>query len=249
MTWVRTAWLLAALAYSLVASSAIADDVGPRFEPTECWFSKRVGAVDCGYLVVPANRRKADGKTVRVAIAMLKSGLGFQSSDPVVIVGGGPGYPIGLTDEGMAEWRRQIRRTPAFQQRTVILVEQRGVGRSAPNLECPELAELATNEGYLLAGTDTSKDEIAATIACRDRLLRDGVDLAGYSGIEFAADLADLRHAIGYDSWNLIGTSYGTRIALTAMRDHPEGLRAVVLNSVSPLEVPFLETTGARPSE
>jgi len=250
MTGAKTARLLAALACSLVASPTIADDAVPRFEPAECWFAKPAGAVDCGFLVVPANRRKADGKTVRVAVATFRTTLGVQYPDPVVIVGGGPGYPIGLTDEGLVEWRKQIRRTPAFQQRNVILVEQRGVGRSEPSLNCDEIDAVGASTEYLLADGNTSgKDDIAAMVACSDRLLRDGVDLAGYSGIEFAADLADLRRAIGYDAWNLVGTSYGSRIALTVMRDHPEGLRAVVLNSVYPLEAQFLENywgTAAR---
>jgi pimeloyl-ACP methyl ester carboxylesterase len=242
MTRAKAGWLVAAVVCTLVVASAKADEVIPRFESAKCWFSKPAGAVDCGYLIVPANRRKADGKTVRVAVATVRPTLGVRYPDPVVIVGGGPGYPIGLTDAGLVEWRKQIRRTPAFQQRDVILVEQRGVGRSEPSLDCDELDALGASAEYLLTNSDTSaKEEIAAAIACSDRLLRDGVDLAGYSGIEFAADLADLRRAIGYDAWNLVGTSYGSRIALTVMRDHPEGLRAVVLNSVYPLEVQFLE--------
>ena len=47
----------------------------------------------------------------------------------------------------------------------------------------------------------------------------------------------DLRLALGYDQWNLYGVSYGTRLALTVMRDYPQGVRSVVLDSVYPLQV------------
>ncbi|MBN1967478.1 MAG: alpha/beta fold hydrolase, partial [Anaerolineae bacterium] len=41
--------------------------------------------------------------------------------------------------------------------------------------------------------------------------------------------------ALGYEEWNLYGISYGTRLALAVMRDHPEGVRSVVLDSTYPL--------------
>jgi pimeloyl-ACP methyl ester carboxylesterase len=51
--------------------------------------------------------------------------------------------------------------------------------------------------------------------------------------------LEALRLALGYDQWNLYGISYGTRLALTAMRDYPAGIRSVILDSVYPPEVGF----------
>ena len=57
-----------------------------------------------------------------------------------------------------------------------------------------------------------------------------------------AADLADLRRTFGYSRWNLFGGSYGTRLALTVMRDHPDGLRAVILDSVLPVHGRPFET-------
>jgi pimeloyl-ACP methyl ester carboxylesterase len=71
---------------------------------------------------------------------------------------------------------------------------------------------------------------------CRDRLLSQGIDLNMYNSRESAADVADLRIALGYSQVNLYGDSYGTRLALTVLRDHPEGVRSVVLDSVYPPE-------------
>jgi pimeloyl-ACP methyl ester carboxylesterase len=72
---------------------------------------------------------------------------------------------------------------------------------------------------------------------CRDRLLGQGVDLSAYHSAASAADLNDLRLALGYDRLNLYAISYGTRLALTLMRDRPESVRSAVLDSVYPLQV------------
>ena len=62
---------------------------------------------------------------------------------------------------------------------------------------------------------------------------RKGSTSARYTSAESAADLVDLRAALGYDAWNLYGVSYGSRLAMTMMRDHPEGLRSVILDGAA----------------
>ena len=59
-------------------------------------------------------------------------------------------------------------------------------------------------------------------------------NLSAYNSAESAADFADLRKVLGFDVWNVYGTSYGSYVAQTLMRDHPEGIRSVVLDLVSP---------------
>lgn len=76
-----------------------------------------------------------------------------------------------------------------------------------------------------------------AYAACRARLVASGVDLDQYDSGTSAADIADLRRALGISSWNLFGVSYGTTLALTTMRAHPEGVRSAVIDSVYPLTV------------
>src|SRR5262249_29867789 len=51
-----------------------------------------------------------------------------------------------------------------------------------------------------------------------------------------AADVNDIRLALGYDKIDLYGVSYGTRLALTVMRDFPDILRSVVLDSTVPVQ-------------
>ena len=75
---------------------------------------------------------------------------------------------------------------------------------------------------------------MAATEACHRELAATGADLSAYNSTESAADFADLRKVLGIAVWNVYGTSYGSYLAQTLMRDHPEGIRSVVLDSVLP---------------
>ena len=80
----------------------------------------------------------------------------------------------------------------------------------------------------------TKRAHLAATEACHRELAATGADLSAYNSTESAADFADLRKVLGIEAWNVYGTSYGSYLAQTLMRDHPEGIRSVVLDSVLP---------------
>src|SRR5690606_30365469 len=71
---------------------------------------------------------------------------------------------------------------------------------------------------------------------CRERLVDEGIDFSNFDSEASAADLRDLRQALGYPQWNLYGLSYGSRLALTAMRADPQGIRSVVLDAAYPVE-------------
>ena len=51
--------------------------------------------------------------------------------------------------------------------------------------------------------------------------------------------------ALGYDKVNLLGISYGTRLAVTVMRDFPEGIRSVILDSTYTPDVNLLAESPA----
>jgi pimeloyl-ACP methyl ester carboxylesterase len=48
-----------------------------------------------------------------------------------------------------------------------------------------------------------------------------------------------LAEALGHDSYNLYGISYGTRLGLEVLRQKPDGLRSLLIDSVIPPEIPF----------
>ena len=120
----------------------------------------------------------------------------------------------------------------------MIVLEQRGTLKAEPLLACPELdAHLDIAVTLAPTGPDAAAGESAAVKACRNRLVAEGWDLSSYDSTQNAADVAELRVAMGIDEWNVYGVSYGTDLALQTLRDHPEGIRSVVLDSVVPPQV------------
>ena len=193
-----------------------------------------------GYLVVPERRFPAQGaRLVRLPFIIMKSRSASPRPDPVLFTAGGPG---GST-LGMA---RNRQRHPLLEDRDVILFEQRGTKFAEPSLMLPEIDEaLRSGWGRRLNGDpDPATMERAMASALR-KLRAQGVDLAGYTTKESAADLADLRRALEIPSWNLYGASYSTKLMLTVLRDHPEGVRSVLLDSVLPLEANWDEEAPA----
>ena len=207
----------------------------PIFNPAECAFPvPAVYRYYCGYLGVPENRANPDNAMIQLHVAVFLSIAEGPDPDPVVHLAGGPGSSsldvVGyLFNQGL---------DTVLERRDFILFDQRGTGYSIPRLDCPEREALT---GTLLSGTLT-KDQTTQAIVdafhqCRDHLRAQGIDLSAYNSAASAADLNDLRIALGYNRLNLYGVSYGTRLALTVMRDYPDAVRSVVLDSTYPLEV------------
>lgn len=197
--------------------------------------------VTCGWLTVPEDRNNPDnGQTIRLHVAIFASDSDNPAPDPIVYLEGGPGGEILEALPLVFE----MRFAPYLANHNLIMFDQRGTGYSEPSLACPEYTEL----GYELLEQDITPAEAAQQsmdmlLACRDRLANEGVNLAAYNSAASAADLNDLRIALGYDEWNVWGISYGTRLAQTVMRDYPEGVRSVILDSSYPLEVNLLTDT------
>ena len=192
----------------------------PPFEPGACAFplppSRTAASVRCGALVVPENRDEPTGRTLRLAVAVFKNPSATTASDPIVYLSGGPG--------GSALEYLRYTFDPLFaglspSGRDVVVFDQRGVGVSQPALDCA--LETGTLDDWL---------------SCGERL-RATADLGQYHTAWNAADVNDLRIALGYDRINLWGASYGTRLALDVMRDYPQAVRSVVLDSVYPPDV------------
>ena len=134
--------------------------------------------------------------------------------------------------------------------REVIFVDQRGTHLADPLLGCAEYDD-SVNRGFSIGFTSpaAATADVAATKACRDRYAAAGVDLSAYNTKENAADIADLRVALGIPSWNLYGVSYGTKLALVTLRDHPQGIRTLVLDSVSPPNLNIAKDWWSAPAE
>jgi len=207
----------------------------PVFNPAECAFPVLTGyRYYCGYLVVPENRANPNSAMIQLHVAVFQSTAEGPEPDPVVHLAGGPGSSsldvVGyLFNQGL---------DAVLERRDFIFFDQRGTGYSSPRLDCQERNALTPNS---LAGTLSDDQEFQAIVdafhRCHERLISQGIDLSAYNSAASAADINDLRLALGYGQLNLYGDSYGTRLALTVMRDFPGAVRSVVLDSTYPLEV------------
>lgn len=213
----------------------------PTFTEVECFLddcrsAHRDSGIVFGRVAVPESRGRPDGRTLDLGVAVLKARSEPRQPDPVVYLAGGPGVSALFSIEYFAgHYLRE--------NRDIILFDARGVGYSEPSI-CPELGREFM---ALLASGQSPEQEIQAKIGhyqrCYTSLQTGVVDLGGYSAHSIAADVADIRLALGYETWNLYGISYGTHYAMAVMRDHPDGLRSVILDSVVPMGKPhFIET-------
>jgi pimeloyl-ACP methyl ester carboxylesterase len=228
--------ILTALLLGLIGPAAAQPPFEPFFEESPCLFDMP-GIVEegrdvvCGYVHVLEDHAVPDGPTIRLAVVIVKDDSATHQVDPLLVLSGGPGQKTVQQAFVLAQVIR-----PSVGDRDLILFDQRGVGFSEPALECPEFV------GALFTTLDETDPLVAgqtrvdALLACGDRLVREGYNLAAYTTAQSAADVDDIRRALGYDVVNLYGGSYGSLLAQAVMRDHPDGIRSVIIDSVVPIE-------------
>jgi pimeloyl-ACP methyl ester carboxylesterase len=198
----------------------------PRFESADCPFEKgewsRDFKVECGWLLVPEVRDNPQSRTVRLAVAILKT-TQPSGAPPFVMLHGGP-RGIG----GLRQFLPRVARWTLARERDIVVYDRRAVGYSEPKL-CPEYEPTVIKIRKQYSGDEQLKRRHAAMRACLESMRNQGSDPAAYSTETNVADLIDLRRALGYASWNLFGGSYGTLLAQQTMRRDPMGIRSVVL--------------------
>jgi pimeloyl-ACP methyl ester carboxylesterase len=236
----KTELIALGLALAAVPAVAHAQTEPSRFEPGPCAVEVATDErIDCGLLVVPENRGRADSRMIRLPVVIFRSRAETPANDPVIFLTGGPG-------NSAVSGQRSGRNNPFLELRDQVVLEPRGAKLAQPVLECPEINAL---KGQITAerirGATADARLTAAVTACRATLVDIGVDLNGYNSAETADDIEALRVALGYDKVNLYALSYGTRLALTVARRHPGSVRAMVLDSVLPPEINYDEAATA----
>lgn len=188
-----------------------------------------------GYLEVLENRQVLSSRTIRIPVYIFKSRSANPKADPIVYTVGGPGSTTMPSAQYMKYYQY-------LDDRDLILVEQRGNFYAKPHLDCPEWSQ-ALYESNQPNFDRTKYDSLLqeAARACKRRLEQKRIDLNGYNTNEIAADIHDLVNVLGIDQYNLLTMSYSTKIAQVLMRDYPEKIRSVVMDSPLPLEVNYDE--------
>jgi len=254
-------WVHLALAGVLVALSLVPVRPGPAaaqdeplttFEAADCPFAlppflEEGKTVSCGYVTVPEFHDDPEGGTIRLAVAILASTASTArnpADEPLILLNGGPGQP---SEPVLPSFDPDVEGSLAglLERQDVVLFDQRGTGYSEPDLYCatdvPPTPGGGTDEEDIPTPADV-EGEVAGSFAedaaaCRETFDDQGIDLEAYTTAENAADVEDIRVALGYDQVDLLGISYGSRLALAVMRDFPDAVRSVVLASPLPPQI------------
>ena len=173
----------------------------------------------CGSFKVFENRATRQGRQIDLNIVVLPALRADAKADPLFFLAGGPGQGAAKMAKSVREMYRRVQA-----DRDIVLVDQRGTGKSNP-LNC-----------------DSDDDSLAAVMETQDAVLDRlktcmtgyDADLTQYTTTIAMDDLDDVRGFLGYDRINLYGGSYGTRAALVYMRQHGDHVRVAVLDGVAP---------------
>lgn len=223
---------------SALAVTAVAPDVlhlgSLTLEP--CDIGKPGGGAPtlrayCAALAVPEDRAQPAGRQIRLRIAVMRAAAAEADADPVVFLDGGPGGAASDDYPAIAGAFEPLRK-----RHWVLLVDQRGTGGSNA-LDC------GSDDGAAAAERAPGEADSSAA-AARTRALRQVRDCVArlapraapqfYTTSDAVADLEDVRRALGGPQLDLIGVSYGTRVAQQYARRYPQGVRAIVLDSSVP---------------
>ncbi len=184
----------------------------------------------CLRLQVPEDYSGPDSGHLELFFARIPARTANPAPDPVLLINGGPGgsaVDLYLQARGAFE--------PLLRERDILLLDQRGTGRSLLGLDCglPEDFELVT----------ATPDEIRQTVeSCVAEFEHDPRQFTTSVAIR---DLETLRETLGIAEWNIYGVSYGTRVAQHYLRRYGDHVRSAILDGVVPAELALGPTIAA----
>ena len=221
-------WLmaLAALAHpSIVDAAPAAKADTTRFVVEHKVLRSKKGVsidVDAGRLMV--SERRADPKSRRIAIGFLRlRSKATSPRAPLFFLNGGPGSRAVTESPGALDFW-----APLLEVSDVVLIDQRGTADEALQYEWEESPPL----GFFVSVESANRHVAAMQQKALEAFESRGVDLAGYTTVESAADLDELRAALGLDRVSLLGFSYGTHLTCAYLRSFGSRVENAVLLGV-----------------
>ncbi|MGE3928845.1 MAG: alpha/beta fold hydrolase [Hyphomonadaceae bacterium] len=175
----------------------------------------------CGAHSVPENRALRDGRRLTLNVVVIPARTLAPDAAPIFFLAGGPGQ---AATEGAADfdngWETEFN--------DVVLVDVRG-SAGDHRLDCPPPAE-AGPQAYL----DPPFSDRARFRNCITGLSAE-YDLTQYTTRLAMQDIDEVRQALGYDTINLYGISYGSRATLTYIHYYGDHVRAALISGPAPL--------------
>ena len=179
--------------------------------------------VQCGVLARPLDPARPAGVQIDIHYVVVPALARRKLPDPVFLLAGGPGQSAIAQAPQVAQQLNRL-----GNRRDLVLVDQRGTGRSAP-LMC------AQDRASTLAQQLDPLHREALRRQCLAELQKLPYgDLRFFTTTLAMQDLDAVRQALGVRQINLVGASYGTRAALDYQRQFPSRVRRSVIDGVAP---------------
>lgn len=203
---------------SMSSAEALKTPSGITFKPCQLTDtnSSNILYAECSIWHQPLDHEKPFGKTIELFVTKISSTAVDPPKNALTLINGGPG---GSSIDLLVNFAPILQKIS--QQMDIIVLDQRGTGRSTA-LDCNNLS----------ADTDPRKVDLAReTKRCLDSLAFSPVNFTTSVAI---IDLENLRIAMGYEAWDIYGTSYGTRVALQYLKRYETSVRTLTLDGVLP---------------
>ncbi|MGE6382887.1 alpha/beta hydrolase [Shewanella baltica] len=234
-TWCKRMLSVSALMLAMASTATWASDV--KNQQTQaaadianntdtCYVEGVSDRLNCGFVTVPENPNKPDGKQIQVHYVVLPAVKNVNHEEALLAIAGGPGQSAIDNAAGFDAMLSKVR-----QQRDILLIDQRGTGRSNL-LTCDEGAQSP------LSFDDDNADTLAETQKC---LAKIDADVTQYGSLNAIKDFEAVRQHLGYKKLHVYGISYGTRMAQLYMRLYPAHLATVTLDGIVPMQQSVLE--------
>lgn len=189
----------------------------------------------CGSVRRALDPARPAGPQIDVHYAVLPALARNKRPDPVFFFAGGPGQSaIDIAGQVASILARFANR------RDIVLVDQRGVGRSAPLMCETDDPALPLAELFSL---DRQRQRLAACQVALKALPHG--DLRFFTTTIAMQDVDAVRAALGAEQINAIGASYGTRAVLEYQRQFPQRVRRAVIDGVAPPDMALPQAMSA----
>jgi pimeloyl-ACP methyl ester carboxylesterase len=234
----KTLSLLAPLSLAIVAgcgtksTEALAPSNPVASIETPISFEAKSGeTVDAfeGSFIVPENRNAKNSRDISIHYVRFPA-TSDKPGAPIIYLAGGPG--------GSGIETAKHDRFPLFMAMRefgdVIAYDQRGTGASNDMANC--------TSSIIIEDTVSYTDETFADMhreagqECLKFWADEGIDTLGYTTVQNAHDLDDLRQHLGAEKISLWGISYGSHLSLAALKQMEDRIERVVLASVEGLD-------------
>ena len=196
------------------------------------WANEIEGA-EIGAILVPENHDEPNGRKIKIVYWLSKAKNDSSKEYPIIYFSGGHGG--NSIDKEMGKFIRDV---PLNRDRDIIFFDQRGIGYS------DALPDMSLESFDILAKDANEEDELNLTKELINKYRKKceelGINLSNYNTHQNAKDVGLLFKHLGYEKYNLLGGSYGTRLGRVVQDFFPEYVNSVIHNSPAPMSTDFL---------